>query len=195
MAQGLYGSFCLEDLFGQFLSKSADGRTWVNLDSLQGPAFSRSDKNGKHYVNIGLYINDQPDQYGQIAGISLQQTQEERARGDKRKYIGNMKASGQQQQQQQMPQGGYPTAPGQGFTGNPQAYGPPPQQQPQPQQPWGAPPVQQPQPPVGPGWGQPPVQAANAAPQFGQPPVQQQQQPIQGNGNPWAAPRNGDLLF
>lgn len=144
MATGLYGSVCLEDIFSGQIAKGQDGSSWVNLDQLRGAAHQVG-KNGKHYVNIGIWINDEPDQYQNIAGITLAQSKEDREAKAKRTYIGNLKYA-QAPQQQQAPAGGYPPPPAQGFTGNPAAY-----QQPaaQPWQPGGAPapqPWQQPAP-------------------------------------------------
>lgn len=47
--------------------------------------------NGAKYLNISIWINDQPDQYGNIASISINQTKEEREAGQKKIYIGNGK--------------------------------------------------------------------------------------------------------
>lgn len=99
MAQGYYGSICLDDLFGQSIGKDQQGNRWVCLDQLKGHHVNIG-KNGKVYVNIGVYVNDQEDQYGQIAGISLSQSEQDRKNQVKRVYIGNLKASGGQQQQQ-----------------------------------------------------------------------------------------------
>lgn len=129
MAQGLYGSICIEDLFGAAIQKDGQGNSWVNLSALQGSAIKRGERNGKTYINIGVWINDQLDQYGNIAGISISQSQEERQAGIKRVYIGNLKQSGQQQQaapvQQQAqpaatPWGGQPAQPQQAFQAAPQ---------------------------------------------------------------------------
>lgn len=136
MATGMYGSICLEDVFSGQTMKGQDGRTYVCLDNLQGAAHQVG-KNGKHYVNIGIWINDEPDQYQNIAGITLSQSKEDREAKAKRTYIGNLKYA--QAPQQQAPQQGY---------AQPVQYGPPPAQA-QPWQPGGAPapqPWQQPAP-------------------------------------------------
>lgn len=93
MAQGYYGSFCLEDLFGNKIAKASNGKSYVCIDDLtQEPM--KVGKNGKHYVNIGVWVNDDIDQYGNIAGISLSQTQQEREQQVKKTYIGNLRRSG-----------------------------------------------------------------------------------------------------
>lgn len=68
MAQGFYGSICLTD---------------IPKDKI-----TTSEKNGKKYLNISLWVNDEPDQYQNIASISVSQTKDEKA---KRVYIGNLK--------------------------------------------------------------------------------------------------------
>lgn len=126
MANGMYGSICVEDLFAGRIAQAQDGRQYVCISDLQGGPFNTG-KNGKHYVGLNQWINDEPDQFGNVASLSLQQTQEERAAKVKRVYVGNLRWS-QQQQQPAQPVGGYPPAPAQGFTGNPAAYQQPPQQ-------------------------------------------------------------------
>lgn len=113
MAQGFYGSICLTDIFGAFIQRGQDGSQWVNLSALQAHPFNIGQSNGKVYLNISVWQNDQPDNYGQIANISLSQTKEQAAAKEKRVFIGNLKANGQPAQQQAapMPQGGYPPAP------------------------------------------------------------------------------------
>lgn len=92
MAQGYYGSFCLEDLFGNKIAKASNGKNYVCIDDLTQELI-KVGKNGKHYVNIGVWVNDDIDQYGNIAGISLSQTQQEREQQAKKVYIGNLRRS------------------------------------------------------------------------------------------------------
>lgn len=80
MSQLLYGSICVSDLPQNRMKQAA---------------------NGKWYLDINIWINDQVDQYGNIAGVSVGQTKEERERKDRRTYIGNLKT----------PQGSAPAAP------------------------------------------------------------------------------------
>ena len=49
-------------------------------------------KNGKKYVNVTLWVNDSPDQYGNIGSIQVSQTKEQRDAQEKKQYIGNFKA-------------------------------------------------------------------------------------------------------
>lgn len=72
MSQFLNGSICLSDI-------PADKITV-------------SEKNGKKYLNVNVWINDQPDSYGNIASVSVSQTKEEREAKVKKTYIGNLKA-------------------------------------------------------------------------------------------------------
>jgi hypothetical protein len=93
MAQSFYGSICIEDLFAaQEFITGKDGKKYVCLDTLKGQ-ISASEKNGKHYANIGVWVNDEADQYGNIASMSLSQSKEDREAKLKKTYIGNLKAS------------------------------------------------------------------------------------------------------
>jgi hypothetical protein len=48
-------------------------------------------KNGKKYLNLTLWVNDTPDQYGNIGSIQVSQTKEQRDAQEKKQYIGNFK--------------------------------------------------------------------------------------------------------
>lgn len=48
-------------------------------------------QNGAKYLNIVLWINDEVDQYGNIASIQESITKEEREKGVKPTYLGNLK--------------------------------------------------------------------------------------------------------
>lgn len=92
MATGLWGSICLQDfLEGAQVAQAPDGSVWLNLGSLPQSRFKRSDKNGKIYAGINIWINDELDEYQNAAAISFQQSQDERNQQAKRKYIGNLK--------------------------------------------------------------------------------------------------------
>lgn len=67
----MYGSICVSDIDKKRLEKSQ--------------------KNGKLYLPIVVWLNEEPDQYGNSASIQMGQTKEERARKEKAKYIGNLK--------------------------------------------------------------------------------------------------------
>lgn len=51
-------------------------------------------KNGAKYYNITIFVNDQPDQFGNDSSIAANQSKEEREAGDKRVYLGNGKIVG-----------------------------------------------------------------------------------------------------
>jgi len=55
MAQGYYGSID----FSKLLEMAKSG----------SKAFTKSEKNGKIYLNIDVYVKDEVDQYGNIASI------------------------------------------------------------------------------------------------------------------------------
>ena len=48
-------------------------------------------KNGKKYLNVTLWVNDTPDQYGNIGSVQVSQTKEQREAQEKKQYIGNFK--------------------------------------------------------------------------------------------------------
>ena len=48
-------------------------------------------KNGAKYYNVNVWINEGPDQYGNIASIQTGISKEEREKGTKGGYIGNLK--------------------------------------------------------------------------------------------------------
>lgn len=58
-------------------------------EALQDQTTHVNHKNGKTYLNINFSINDQLDQYGNIASVSIPTKDPNR----KRMYIGNMKES------------------------------------------------------------------------------------------------------
>jgi hypothetical protein len=74
MSKLLYGSMCLSDLSEQFKAGH--------------PAFSKSEKNGKIYVNVTVWINDEPDQYGNHAALQLSKPKDSDM---KPIYFGNLK--------------------------------------------------------------------------------------------------------
>lgn len=50
-------------------------------------------KNGKLYLNVDIWINNDVDQYGNIGSISVRQTKDEREAKEKKTYLGNFKTS------------------------------------------------------------------------------------------------------
>ena len=53
-----------------------------------------SEKSGKKYLNIVLWVNDEPDKYGNHAAVQVGLTKEEREAKVKPVYIGNLKIQG-----------------------------------------------------------------------------------------------------
>lgn len=130
------------------MQQDGNGKKWISVDALQNGPFQVG-KNGKHYLNLNVWINDQVDQYGNHASVSLSQSKEERESKAKRIYIGNLKRN--------TPNGtaqspgvaqGYPAQPQYGAPQQPYAPGgvmPPPQGNPYAP---AAAPAQQPAPPA-----------------------------------------------
>lgn len=71
MAQLLSGSICLTDI--------PKDKIW------------KSEKTGKQYLNINVWINDDADKFGNNGSIQVGQTKEEREAGEAKKYVGNLK--------------------------------------------------------------------------------------------------------
>ena len=71
MSKNFYGSICLTDLIDQ--AKQLH------------PSFSKG-KNGKLYVSVNLWVNDQEDKYGNKASIKI--SDKDDVKGI---YIGNLK--------------------------------------------------------------------------------------------------------
>ena len=57
-----------------------------------------SEKNGKKYLNIVLWINEQEDKYGNNTSIQVGLSKEEREDGVKPTYVGNLKFNKQKVQ-------------------------------------------------------------------------------------------------
>ena len=64
----------------------------ICLTDIPKDKITTSEKNGKKYLNINVWVNDEQDQFGNIASVSISQTQQEREAKTKRTYIGNLKA-------------------------------------------------------------------------------------------------------
>jgi len=81
------GTLCITDL----IEKLQSGKFW---------GFT-SDKNGKSYVGIEVFANEEPDQYGNSCTIRLSLKKEffEDAVAKKAQYIANLKDDTPQQQQ------------------------------------------------------------------------------------------------
>ena len=61
-------------------------------------------KNGKLYLNIDIWINNDVDQYGNIGSVSVRQTKEQREAKEKKVYLGNFKTSDLKQAAPQAPE-------------------------------------------------------------------------------------------
>jgi hypothetical protein len=68
------GSICLTDLGDAYKAKHS--------------AFNVSEKNGKIYANIAVWMNDEPDQYGNVLSFQLQSKKDAT---DAKTYFGNAK--------------------------------------------------------------------------------------------------------
>jgi hypothetical protein len=49
------------------------------------------DNSTAKFLNINISINNEVDQYGNVAGLTISQTQEERQAKTKKVYLGNLK--------------------------------------------------------------------------------------------------------
>ena len=69
----------------------------IDLNKIDKAKVQTVDKNGNpfknkgKYLNISITINDEPDQYGNHASIKVNQTKEEREKGEPTVYLGNGK--------------------------------------------------------------------------------------------------------
>ena len=91
MGQGYFGSICIDDLFTGKIAKGSNGKHYICVEDLNALPFNKSAKNGKTYAGIGIWINDEVDEFQNIAGITLSQTLEQREAKEKKQYIGNLK--------------------------------------------------------------------------------------------------------
>lgn len=69
---------------GKLISASLD------LSKISKEKIKTTDK-GQKFLNIDIWVNDEPNQWGQNVSINEQQTKDERERKDKKNYIGNGK--------------------------------------------------------------------------------------------------------
>ena len=69
----------------------------INLSKIDKTKIVDRDKdgnlfqNGAKFLNIVVWVNDEPDNYGNTASIQISQSKEEREAGAKSIYIGNLK--------------------------------------------------------------------------------------------------------
>ena len=69
----------------------------IDLNKIDKTKIVSTDKNGNpfengaKYLNVVVWLNDEPDNYGNTASIQISQSKEEREAGAKSIYIGNLK--------------------------------------------------------------------------------------------------------
>lgn len=63
----------------------------ICLSDIPKDKITKSEKNGKSYLNIHIAVNDTKDNYGNDTSISVGQTKEEREANTKKVYLGNGK--------------------------------------------------------------------------------------------------------
>jgi hypothetical protein len=71
MSQNFYGSICITDI--------------LNEANNLHPSFSKG-KNGKIYLNVTMWLNDQPDQFGNMVSVKISDKNDVKGA-----YIGNLK--------------------------------------------------------------------------------------------------------
>jgi hypothetical protein len=70
----MHGSICMTDLSNAFKANHS--------------AFNKSEKNGKLYANIAVWLNDEPDQYGNVLNFQLNSKKDA---PDEKVYFGSAK--------------------------------------------------------------------------------------------------------
>jgi len=73
----------------------------ICLSDIPKDKITKSEKNGKSYLNFNLWVNDEKDKYGNIGSINVSQSKEERESGQKKVYFGNIKPVERNAQPQQ----------------------------------------------------------------------------------------------
>ena len=63
----------------------------ICLTDIPKEKITTSERNGKKYLNITVWLNDEPDTYGNHASIQVSQTKEDREGKAPKSYIGNLK--------------------------------------------------------------------------------------------------------
>lgn len=77
MAQSFYGSINFDKLMEAI--KSGKVKTF------------KSNETGIRYINIGVWINDNPNEYGNIGSLSLPLKEEHQSEGNKVVYVADLK--------------------------------------------------------------------------------------------------------
>lgn len=73
----------------------------ICLSDIPKDKITKSEKNGKSYLNFNLWVNDEKDQYGNIGSINVSQSKEERLAKVPKVYFGNIKPVERNAQPQQ----------------------------------------------------------------------------------------------
>jgi hypothetical protein len=76
MSQLFTGSICLTDL--------------IDMAKRQHSAYMKAKSNGKIYVNVKIWLNDEPDKFGNSIGLQLNSSKEKKD-SEPTFYIGNAK--------------------------------------------------------------------------------------------------------
>ncbi len=63
----------------------------ICLSDIDKTKIAKSDKNGKLYLSVDIWINEEIDKYGNVGSINVRQSKEEREAKEKKTYIGNFK--------------------------------------------------------------------------------------------------------
>ena len=63
----------------------------ICLSDIPSEKITTSEKNGKKYLNVTIWVNETNDQYGNIGSISVNKTKDEIDAKTKTLYIGNFK--------------------------------------------------------------------------------------------------------
>ena len=80
MAKLLYGSINFDELLAQ-----------IKTGTINTQVVTRQNGETFRSVSLNIWVNDQEDQYGNIASVQLQLKKENRDKGEKSPYIGNLK--------------------------------------------------------------------------------------------------------
>jgi hypothetical protein len=70
----------------------------ICLSDIPKDKIVESTKNGKKYLNVVIWLNDEEDKYKNIGSIQVSQTKDEREAKATKQYIGNFKKPEQKQE-------------------------------------------------------------------------------------------------
>ena len=63
----------------------------ICLSDIDKTKIAKSEKNGKLYLSVDIWVNEEIDKYGNVGSINVRQSKEEREAKEKKTYIGNFK--------------------------------------------------------------------------------------------------------